>query len=303
MLNVLTEKQVEEVVESRPVGSATEVKRMEAWLKERLNKGAKGPYAEVTTLTPVLASLLLQRNIGNRQIGPHNAEQIKADLLSGRWCFNGESIVISETGVLLDGQHRCSAVVETRVSIPVVLVFGPKEESRFTIDIGRPKSAANFLGMKGYRDTPSLASAISLVIEYGKTGTIAPSFKRPTKTEIVTAADELRGIQASLDAVQGCTRVRLGSRGVFAFCHYTFKRRGSKEDADEFMRLLIEGDGLRKGDPIFHCRDRLLKMESTARQSSRAETIFRGWNMWRRGETVNPSQGLRTYGQFPKVER
>lgn len=302
MLNVLTEKQVEESI-SRPVGNSTEVSRMKVWLEERIARGKKAPYAEVVTLTPVLASLLLQKNIGNRMIGAHNAEQIKADLLNSRFVFNGESIVVSDSGVLLDGQHRCSAVVETRASIPVVLVFGPKQESRFTIDIGRPKSAANFLGMKGYRDTPSLAAAVALVIEYGKSGTIAINFKRPTKTEIVTAADELRGIQMSLDAVQGCSKMRLGSRGVFAFCHYSFKRRGSKEGADEFMLKLIEGDGLRKGDPIYHCRDRLIKMDTTTRANSRVEVIFRAWNMWRRGDTVSQSQGIRLSGLIPKLER
>jgi hypothetical protein len=257
----------------------------------------------VVTLTPVLASLLLQINSGNRQIGNFNAEQIKADILSGRFEFNGESIVISDSGTLLDGQHRCSAVVETRTAIPAVLVFGPKESSRFTIDIGRPKSAANFLKMKGYTDSSSLAAAIALVIQFNKTGTVPINFTRATKTEIVTAADELRGIQHSIDAVQASTKKRLGSRSILAFCHFALKKRSSKDAADEFMAKLIEGDGLRKGEPIFHARKRLIEMDANARANSRVELIFRAWNAWRTGATVSPDKGIRLCGVTPKLER
>lgn len=302
MLNVLTEKQVEEAV-SKPLGTPTEVKRMKEWLDERVAKGGKTPYAEVVTLTPVLAALLIDINSGNRQIGNFNAEQIKTDILNGRFEFNGESIVISDSGILLDGQHRCHAVIETRTSIPAVLVFGPKVSARFTIDIGRPKSAANFLKMKGYTDSASLAAAVALIIQYNKTGTIPINFQRATKTEVVTAVDELRGVQASIDAVQSSAKMRLGSRSILGFCHYVFKKRAGIVAADEFINKLIDGDGLRKGDPIYHCRKRLIEMDSNARANSRCELIFRGWNAWRSGATVNPDKGIRLSGITPKLER
>lgn len=74
MLNVLTEKQIEEVV--KPVGSPTEVARMKSWLEERVEAGKKKRSAEVVTLTPVLASLLLERNPINRPISKRNAADL-----------------------------------------------------------------------------------------------------------------------------------------------------------------------------------------------------------------------------------
>lgn len=298
MLNVLTEKQVEEAISTKPVGTPTEIKRMEAWLDERIAKGKKEPHAEVVTLTPVLAFLLLQRNSNNRNIRRMNSEFIRNDIISDRWQFNGESIVISDTGILLDGQHRCDAVVQTGTSIRVSLVFGALEEARFTIDIGSPKSAANFLHMKGFTDTNNMAATIAQIIQYQKSGDISHGFRRPTKTEIINAVSELKGLQASIDIVSGAKA--LGARSCLAFCHYIFKKKAGAVAADEFILKLIDGDGLRKGDPIYYCRERLIAMKGSIRPSDRIGLLFKAWNHWRLGDTITK---IVAPSKLPKLER
>jgi hypothetical protein len=298
MLNVLNEHQIEEAISTKPVGTPTEIKRMEAWLDERIAKGKKEPHAEVVTLTPVLASLLLQRNINNRNIRRMNSEFIRNDIISDRWQFNGESIVISDTGILLDGQHRCDAVVQTGKSIRVSLVFGAEEEARFTIDIGSPKSAANFLHMKGFTDTNNMAAAIGLIVQYQKNGNVSYGYVRPTKTEIINAVEELKGLQGSIDIVSGAKVV--GSRSCLAFCHYIFKKKAGVVAADEFIKKIVDGDGLRKGDPIYHCRERLIAMKGNTRVGDRAGIIFKAWNHWRLGESVTK---IIIPAKLPKLER
>jgi hypothetical protein len=299
MLNILNEKQVEDNI-VKPIGSATEISRMRSWLEEKIKTGKKSPVAEVVTLTPVLASLLLERNPVNRPIGRYNMETLRSDVSGARFIFNGESLVVSDTGILIDGQHRCSTVVETRQPIQTVIVFGPKEEARFTIDIGKPKTAANFLHMKGGVDTNNLAATIGLLIQYATQGTLIHGSMKATKTQIVEGFERFRGVEASMDACAGATKMKLGSRSALAFCHYTFKRKAGAEAADNFIQKLIDGDGLRKGDPIYHTRDRLLKLDRGARAESRIEIVFKGWNAWRRGESVS---NIRSNGKLPKVEK
>jgi hypothetical protein len=300
MLNVLTEKEVEEAVESKPIGSAGEIRRMRVWLEERIARGKNSPIAEVVTLTPVLASLLLQRNPINRPIGRYSMETLRSDVSGNRFIFNGESIVVSETGILIDGQHRCQTVVDTRQPIQVVIVFGPKDEARYTIDIGKPKSAAHFLHMKGSVDTNNLAATLSLLIQYHQHQTIYHGYTRPTKTQIVEALERYRGVAASVEIVAKATKNKLGSRSALAFCHYTFKRKAGAEAADFFFQKLIDGDGLRKGDPIYHTRERLLRLDRGARVEARVEIVFRGWNSWRRNESIS---NIRNTGKLPPVER
>lgn len=287
-------------VPSKPAGTPTEIRRMKAWLDERIAKGKKSPVAEVVTLTPVLATLLLESNPINRPIGRYNMDALKSDASNGRFVFNGESIVVSDTGVLLDGQHRCQTVVETKKSIQTVIVFGPIEDARYTIDIGKPKSAPNFLSMKGATDTNNLAATIGLLIQYAQVGTLLYGSVRATKTQIIEGYDRFRGVEGSVAIVADATKMKLGSRSALAFCHYTFKRKAGAEAADQFMQKLIDGDSLKKGDPIYHTRDRLLKFDRGTRAETRIEVVFKGWNAWRRGETLS---NIRSNGVLPKVER
>lgn len=277
-----------------------EQRRMTAWLEERVTAAKKKPSAEVVTLTPVLAKLLLERNPINRPIGRYNMENLKADVAAKRWEFNGASITIAKTGVLIDGQHRCETVITTGIPIETVIVFGPDEEARYTIDIGKPKTAPNFLSMKGWTDTNNLAATIGLVLQYRATGDIQHGYTRPTKTEILAAAESIKGLQVSVDLVRGATKRKLGSRSVVAFCHHLFKGKAGAEASDEFITKLIDGDGLRKGDPIYYCRDRLQSMERGVNAENRIEVIFKCWNAWRKGEHITK---ILLTGRLPRVER
>lgn len=301
MLNTLSNEEMQ--AETTPTKAQTEERRrMKAWLDERIAASKKRPSAEVVTLTPALAGLLVEesRNPVNRPFGRYNLETLKADVANKRWEFNGESIVISKTGLLLDGQHRCATVIATGIPIETVIVFGPRDEARYTIDIGKPKTAANFLHMKGRTDTTNMASMVSMLLQYRKAGNLNHGYVRPTKTEIVEAVESLPGLQHSVNIVQGATKRRLGSRSVLAFCHYVFARRSNRETADEFVTRLIDGDGLRRGNPIYYCRDRLIGMDRGARSDSRVELIFKCWNAWRQGQSITH---CKLTGNLPKLER
>lgn len=300
MLNVLTEKQVDEMV--KPVGSPTEVARMKVWLDERVAKGKKSPLAEIINLTPVLAALLLECNPVNRPISKTGKGEIRQDIASGRYVFNGESIIVSDTGVLNDGQHRCLNVVETGIPIQTVIVFGPKEETRFTVDTGKSKTVSNFLAMKGRKYTHVLGAAVGMVLQAKENGYIAQGneYIRPSKQAVLAAADQLRGIDTSVEFTSVAMKT-VRSHAVLAFCHHMFWKASSREDADHFMIKLMEGDGLKKGDPILYCRNRLLGMGRGTYAGARAEVVFKCWNAHRAGHGVDHFKI--SGGKLPKLER
>lgn len=301
MLNVLTKEQTEEI--AKPVGSVFEINRMKGWLDERIEKGKACRHAEIVTLTPVLASLLLEHNPINRPISKRNAADLAADIANKRFVFNGQSIVVSKNGILLDGQHRCQQVVCTGVSVEVVLVFGPEEEARFTIDTGKSKTVSNFLSMKGRSYTHALGAAVNYHLQWRGFNYInyASSPNMPTKAAILIAADELRGIDTSVEFTATCMKT-LRAHAVIAFCHYVFWKRSSREAADNFIQKLIDGDNLRKDDPIFFCRSRLLAAKRGETANSKIELIFRAWNLHRIGTRI--SKPIRCSGSLlPKLER
>lgn len=279
-----------------------EYRRMVEWLEQKIEQGKEKKFAEVVTLTPLLAQLLLARNPENRPLSKQNSFNLLADVTNNKFIFNGQSVVVSDTGILNDGQHRCQAVATAGKGIETVIVFGAPEKARFFTDLGRPKSASNFLKMKGKQYTTALAAAINYYLQWQKNGILAygGGRARPTKADIVEAADELRGIDKSIEITVGSMKT-IGNHGVLAFCHYAFKKRTDVETADYFILRLIDGDGLRKGNPIYYCRNRLLGMGRGYTAHNRSEIIFKCWNAWRTNATIDHLK--LSGGKLPKLER
>ena len=281
---------------------SVEYNRMKVWFAGRVEAAKHKPSTEVVTLTPALAGVLLDCNQINRPTSAMNLRALKSDVVGQRFLFNGESVVVAVSGALIDGQHRCMAVIATGVPIQIVIVFGVEESARFTIDVGRPKSVPNFLSMKGRSDTNVLAAAVSYYIQWHARGRIAyGGHTKPTKTEIIGQVDALRGIDASVAITAGATKAKLGSRSVLAFCHYVFWKKANRESADLFIQKLINGDGLRKTDPILYCRNRLLSMNRLVSADQRCELIFKSWNLHRR--ELPATKLMVTGGPLPKIER
>lgn len=284
--------------------SKEEYRRMKAWLDDRVEASKKKPSAEVVTVTPLLARLLLASNAGNRPISLRNANDLAADIANRRWEFNGESIVVAKSGVLIDGQHRCLQVVATNRSIESVIAFGPREQARFTIDTGKSKTVANFLAMKGKKYTHALGPAVSHYLLWQEHGLIphtgANAKQRPTKAQVLAAADELHGFEGSIEATAECMKTIRG-HAILAFCHFVFWKKAGKTTADEFMRKLIGGENLKRGDPIYYCRNRLLGMGRGSYTNARAEVIFKCWNAWRTGAGIDHIKI--SNGKLPKVEK
>lgn len=291
----------EEKIETKMTKAATEERsRMEVWLKDRIAAAKKKPSSEVVTMTPCLAGLLLERNPVNRPISRRNADDLAGDIANGRWQFNGESVVVSDTGLLIDGQHRALQVIATGRSIETVIVFGPKEKARFTIDIGRSKTVSNFLAMQGRSYTHALGAAVNYYVQWKTHGRILyGGAQMPTKSEVLATADELTGMDTSVDFTAASMKT-IRSHAVLAFCHYVFWKKAGRTAADEFILSLIDGDNLRKGNPMLYCRNRLASMGRLIPAGARVELVFKCWNAHRLGAGVDAH--FRLSGKLPKVE-
>lgn len=302
MLNVLKADESAPVIALPTKAFLEETRRLKEWLQERVAASKRKPSSEVITLTPALAGLLLECNPINRPINKRNSLDLAADIASGRFEFNGESIVISDSGILLDGQHRCQQVIATNRPIETVVVFGPKEKARFTIDSGKSKTVSNYLAMKGRAYTQVLGPAINYYLQWSRHGIInvAGEYNKPTKAEILIAADEIKGVDESVEFTYP-TMKTIRSHAVLAFCHFVFRKKAGREAADNFILRLIEGDNLKRGDPLLYCRNRLLNAGIEVRANSRIELVFKCWNAHRLGHGVEHCK--LSGGKLPKLER
>jgi len=144
-------------------------------------ESAKIPQSENLTdlkvyiieLTPKIAQSLLENNFqGQRKLSLTKYKKYSNEIKTGNWRFNGEAISLDENQRLINGQHRCMAVIEAGVSIPVLIITGLQNESFKTMDQGWNRGTAQIMQMMGIKYSALLASGIKYINEYELRGTV-----------------------------------------------------------------------------------------------------------------------------------
>ena len=123
-------------------------------------------------ISPEVALRILGNNYeSNRRINKGNILRIEDEMKSGNfWSENGQTITITKSGKLLNGQHRLTAIVNTGVTLPFLLAIVDDEDADVdlfsTIDIGLPRKPMQMLDCPNKTAVQALAK-IMYVMENG----------------------------------------------------------------------------------------------------------------------------------------
>ena len=83
------------------------------------------------------------------------------DMADGRWVEGtGDAIRFNKQGQMIDGQHRCLAVIESGISINVTIIEGLDDEVYLVLDKGRKRTAADAIGGKNANVRAAIAKAL-----------------------------------------------------------------------------------------------------------------------------------------------
>lgn len=118
----------------------------------------------VQTVTPNQARDLLQANTSNRPLSRFNLAFFEGQLTRGEWKLTHQGIAISDTGRLLDGQHRLAAIANTGISAPLLVTSGLPDDVFSVIDTGKTRSGSDALGIAGAKNCSVIACAIKLFL-------------------------------------------------------------------------------------------------------------------------------------------
>lgn len=272
-----------------------------SWLQQSIHKSRNEIFSEVKTVTPAFAEVLLSNNPDNRRLREIKMAQLVGDMRHGRWTFNGEPIIIAKTGELNDGQHRLQAIVDAKVCLPMMFVFGVERSSRTTLDQGASRNAGDYLHMDGVPNSSQLAAITRMIISYQAAG--RENFGRRghvTPAEILQRAegkDKMEIMTSARYALNHAGRMKkYATASVIGFCHYTLLNIDI-HDGMAFMDALCTGENLQRGDAIMTARERLLALEHRS-EVIRTEIIFRAWNAYREQRTMTK---IPVHGRFPEL--
>lgn len=252
------------------------------------------PTTSVRTITPDDAKRLLENNTLNRNISDRTVSALARDMKSGNWVFNGESIKISKTGRLLDGQHRLSACVRANVPFETLVIEGLPESAMDTVDAGRKRTAGDVLRMHGYINNNSLAAAAKAIMDYKQHG-----IREVRQTATAYSNSEILAFVEANPDVRTCTQKALqlhkGTGGLMApatgaLIYYMFMQV-DETAAARFFCMLQTGADLDEFSPILKLRNYLIglrasKIDRTAASYRTILLAMKCWNKWRTGQLI-----------------
>lgn len=282
----------------------SDLNRAFTWVKGVLQKSQTSVTAMEVLLTPVMAEALLLMNKDNRRIKSRKVDDFARDMVTGNWKMNGESIIVSKDGHLNDGQHRASAVMQANKSIKTLMVFGVERDTRDTIDHGIGRSPGDDLALNGFHNTIVLAAASRMLWQWRTYGYIQHSgVKAPTRVELIEIAKNNPGlVKSALEVGSKSGKAKsLTSIAILTFCNFAFKTVAHETEVSFFFDSLIEGNDLKRGDPILNARNRLIAERNILNSSEKVELLFRAWNAHRQGETTRTAFRM-SGGELPLLE-
>ncbi len=266
------------------------------------------PQYEVIEITPEVAEQLLGKNTHNRNLRKSHVSEYAEAMRTGNWLFDGTPFRIGVNGVLLDGQHRLHAIIESGTTQKGVILRGLDPVSQFVTDTGSKRSFADALTLSGEKDATNIASVATALFVWDKGGSAARSARggigvpssasaeyrarniAPSIPQLLSYfqlhAEEIRGATALARNVRKSVPLTTKVAGLT----YAVFSRIDQDDADDFFSLLQTGENLSAKDPILILRNRLI-----ADFANRAVTpphltlayIIKAWNFWRDGAEIS----------------
>lgn len=252
---------------------------------------------QLKTITPIDAERMLRLNTGNRPVNQSHVAMLAREMERGQWKVNGDTICLNGSR-LIDGQHRLLAVVKSGQEIQTLVVEGVDSNVFDTKDVGRRRSAADTLAVRGEKETKKLAAALVVIDKYVTSR--MTQCVRYTNTEVEELLQKYPEVRESI----GKTREtkKLLPAAVLTGCHYLFSQK-NKADADRFVHELISGQNLREGDPVYVLRERLVQ-NSLAKAKLGREYIMalmiKAWNHRRDGNSIRHLR-FRQEGDTPEA--
>lgn len=205
------------------------------------------------------ASRLLDGRPMNRYLSEHRAQQIGQRITDGKWVANGESIVLTHDGVLLDGQHRLRAAQIAGSAIVAYVVFVAQKSGKVldTIDTGWARTGGHRLSAEGVEHYNTKAAMIATKRYYDSVHSDRVKSAKADHEEVVRT---YRHNKAAIDLAASlviANRVVGMPGSILGFVAWMAIDDSQTEQMQRFVEALSTGANLSGSNPALILRERL----------------------------------------------
>ncbi len=249
---------------------------------------------EVRTITPMQAETMLgYSKTKNRTLNKSLVKQLADDMAGGRYMMNGETVIISNSGDVIDGHHRLTACIKANVPFQTVVVSGVPADVMTTIDTGDGRDRADVLQFAGVKSSHVVAAVCKMVwhaerdqLSAYRQGARVVGFTNAVLMEVLSRHHGIH--EAAARGEIHYRQFRPVPVSTFAFLCYWLPQF-DEAVAGDFLNKLAEGNGLLATCPVAMVRNRLI--EDAARKSKlppihKLALVIKAWRFFARGDSV-----------------
>lgn len=241
------------------------------------------------TIGPEEAMTLLENNGANRKVSLSGVEFLTKEMLRGNFKNNGDVIRISNTGALLDGQHRLHAIIASKKRLDLNFCEGLDDDCFDVIDVGKKRDAADILSAIGNRSHPfELAAATRILFSIETKGSFNSSDRYPN-SDIIKYVQTHPELSDTVSYVyKENKKFRMISASVAAALYYLFINKHNEQGQDFFQKFWT-GIDLHKNHPIWMLRDKLIRnsvAKTKIKQVDKMKLVIIAWNHFRKNKDV-----------------
>jgi hypothetical protein len=247
-------------------------------------------------VTPEEAAAFLQHNVNNRSLRQTRVRAYAADMERGMFRGDAVHIQFDTNGRLINGQHTCSAIVMSGITLRDVIVeTGCDPQVSAYLDRGLPKNATDALAERGAVSASRTASIIraSLCLrDYPNTTWSGKDVGAITQALVVS---EYESRPTEYDQETAYARQIHRHTFLSETAIGTLISHGRLYDDPEFLSFsdgLISGANLREGDPRLALRSWIPRSHIgptrgfSSTTQYRVACVIKAWNAYMRGESL-----------------
>ena len=163
--------------------------------------------SKVVKVTPELAKLFLSKNSVNREVRNNNVKFFCNEIRTGSFKTTHQGIALSKEGMLLDGQHRLLAIIETNMPVEMLVTENLDSSTFHAMDCGAGRSISDRTGLD--KKTAEVTKyLIRLTFSSNNISKSANNNIILAKAGIADLHNELMSYTKTTKKVFSCTQVR-----------------------------------------------------------------------------------------------
>lgn len=265
-------------------------------------------------ISPDLAARWLEQNTTNRPLVQAKVISLAEAIKRGEWMLDGATIRFSESGQLLDGQHRLTAIQKAGIPCRSLVVNGIADDAVKVMDTGKTRSVADVFAIRGVKSANNVAAVVRSLMVLQSTGNPAATGVHVARVTPSAALAFLAGHEGLEEEI--CRRTNrwvAGAKGLFplgiGIAMYLTVAKVHPREAGEFFDTFYGVTAGAIDDPAWKLRERFTAARNNKAKSLTTETkaafLVKSWNAYRDNTTIERLT-WRKFGaraeQFPRLD-